>query len=352
MPLILGANLGAALPAVVNTLHASPSIYRVPIGNLVFRAIGVIITLPMLNIIASLSLFHASEPAIVLVNFHMMFNVLLAISFLPFVKPCARLLEKWVPDTVNEASDNSPRYLDRKAFRKPSVALTNSVREVLRVGDLLKTMLDGAFDALHTRNRAELQNIKRSDDLVDEYHEKINWYLTELSRQDIPKKYQRRCFRISSYTTNLEHAGDILECSMTEVIKKIIQQNVHLPDYEKAAIEELKQCIYRNMELAFSVLLTGDVTNARALIEQKSIVKSIEREATLAHQKGLRDNQGPFVSGRSLYLDLLRDLIRINSHFTSIAYPILDQAGELSRSRLKNAEPLDVIATHPSHKRT
>nr|WP_269808929.1 hypothetical protein [Enterovibrio nigricans] len=159
MPLILGANLGAALPAVVNTLHASPSIYRVPIGNLVFRAIGVIITLPMLNIIASLSLFHASEPAIVLVNFHMMFNVLLAISFLPFVKPCARLLEKWVPDTVNEASDNSPRYLDRKAFRKPSVALTNSVREVLRVGDLLKTMLDGAFDALHTRNRLSFRTL-------------------------------------------------------------------------------------------------------------------------------------------------------------------------------------------------
>ncbi|CZF86640.1 PhoU domain-containing protein [Grimontia marina] len=204
--------------------------------------------------------------------------------------------------------------------------------------NLLRGMLDGAFEALNTRNSAQLQHIKRSDDLVDEYYEKINLYLTELSRQDIPKKYRRRCYRISSYTANLEHAGDILEYSMTEVINKIIQQNILLPDYERKAIDELKTCIYRNMELAFSVLLTGDVNNARALIEQKSIVKNIEREAILAHQKGLRDQTITVIAGSSLYLDLLRDLIRINSHFTSIAYPILDQAGELRTSRLKNTQ--------------
>ncbi|KXF83144.1 Na/Pi cotransporter family protein [Enterovibrio coralii] len=352
IPLILGANLGAAIPAVINTLNSSPSIYRIPLGNLMFRAVGVALTLPLLNVISSMSFFYGNDPAIVLVNFHMLFNVVIALSFLPLVKPCARLLEAWFPDVASETSDNSPRYLDRKAFRKPSVALTNSVREVLRMGDLLKTMLDGAFEVLKTRDCAELKNIKRSDDLIDEYHEKINWYLTELSRQDLPKKYRRRCFRISSYTTNLEHAGDILECSMTDVIEKMIQQNVQLPDFEKEAIEELKQCIYRNMELAFSVLLTGDVNNARALIEQKSVVKSIERKATLAHQKGLRDSGAPFVSGSSLYLDLLRDLIRVNSHFSSIAYPILDQAGELSSSRLKKARPLDVINARANEKRT
>ncbi|USH05435.1 Na/Pi cotransporter family protein [Grimontia kaedaensis] len=341
MALILGANLGAALPAVMNTVNATPEIRRVPLGNLGFRAVGVVITLPLLDVLNSMALFASDEPAVVLVNFHLLFNVLLAMTFLPLVTPSARLLEKWVPANTLDKADNKPRYLDRKAFRTPSVALSNTVREVLRMGDLLRGMLDGAFEALNTRNPAQLQHIKRSDDLVDEYYEKINLYLTELSRQDIPKKYRRRCYRISSYTTNLEHAGDILEYSMTEVINKIIQQNILLPDYERKAIDELKNCIYRNMELAFSVLLTGDVNNARALIEQKSVVKNIEREAILAHQKGLRDQTITVVAGSSLYLDLLRDLIRINSHFTSIAYPILDQAGELRASRLKNtqAEP-------------
>jgi len=37
----------------------------------------------------------------------------------------------------------------------------------------------------------------------------------------------------------------------------------------------------------------------------------------------------------SLHLDLISDLKRINSHICSIAYPILEEAGVLARTRLK-----------------
>jgi phosphate:Na+ symporter len=41
----------------------------------------------------------------------------------------------------------------------------------------------------------------------------------------------------------------------------------------------------------------------------------------------------------SLHLDLISDLKRINSHICSIAYPILEEAGVLARTRLKEPEP-------------
>ena len=37
----------------------------------------------------------------------------------------------------------------------------------------------------------------------------------------------------------------------------------------------------------------------------------------------------------SLHIDLISDLKRINSHICSIAYPILDSAGALAPSRLR-----------------
>ncbi|MCC4797683.1 sodium-dependent phosphate transporter [Enterovibrio norvegicus] len=338
--LILGANLGAALPAVVNTSRAEPSVRRAPMGNLLFRLMGVLICLPMINQLADHAFFASTDIARQLVNFHLLFNIGLALLFLPWVKTSGKMMERWLPNKESPDVDNKPRYLDRNAFKTPSVALSNSVREVLRMGDLLRTMLDTTFDALSTRNGAKLQSVKRSDDLVDEFHDKISLYLTELSRQDIPKKYRRRCYRIYAYTTNLEHAGDILECSLTDVVSKIITNNVVLPDYELKAIDALRKYINSNMELACSVLLTGDIKNARALLEQKSVVKDIERRAALAHQEGLRDQTGLPAEGSSLYLDLLRDLNRINSHFSSIAYPLLEQAGELRSNRLK-AMPAD-----------
>jgi phosphate:Na+ symporter len=41
----------------------------------------------------------------------------------------------------------------------------------------------------------------------------------------------------------------------------------------------------------------------------------------------------------SLHLDLIADLKRINSHICSIAYPILEEAGVLAKTRLKEPEP-------------
>jgi phosphate:Na+ symporter len=44
-----------------------------------------------------------------------------------------------------------------------------------------------------------------------------------------------------------------------------------------------------------------------------------------------------------MQLDVIRDLKRINSHLTSVAYPILDAAGHL-RSRLKKNNKTEVKA--------
>ena len=47
----------------------------------------------------------------------------------------------------------------------------------------------------------------------------------------------------------------------------------------------------------------------------------------------------------SLHLDLIADLRRINSHICSIAYPILEQAGVLARTRLKTPEAEETAAS-------
>ena len=44
-----------------------------------------------------------------------------------------------------------------------------------------------------------------------------------------------------------------------------------------------------------------------------------------------------FVTGGTLDLDILRDLKRIHSHLCSTAYPVLERAGALQESRLKES---------------
>ena len=66
--------------------------------------------------------------------------------------------------------------------------------------------------------------------------------------------------------------------------------------------------------------------------------REMERNASESHMSRLASGKPETLATSSLHLDVIRDLKRINSHLTSVAYPILDAAGELARTRLKSTE--------------
>jgi phosphate:Na+ symporter len=86
------------------------------------------------------------------------------------------------------------------------------------------------------------------------------------------------------------------------------------------------------------VFMSGDVRMARRLITEKSELRAAELAAAESHLARLREGRPESIESSSLHLDILRDLKRIHSHICSVAYPVLEAAGELQPSRLKVAE--------------
>jgi phosphate:Na+ symporter len=77
---------------------------------------------------------------------------------------------------------------------------------------------------------------------------------------------------------------------------------------------------------------------ARRLLQEKEQFRDLERTAAENHFNRLRAGRVESMESSALHLDIIRDFKRINSHITSVAYPILEQAGELRSSRLVMAE--------------
>jgi len=92
--------------------------------------------------------------------------------------------------------------------------------------------------------------------------------------------------------------------------------------------------------LGISVFLEGGVRNAEALMAQKVKFRNLEHEYANCHLARLQENTPESIGTSSLHIDLISDLKRINSHICSIAYPILEQAGALTSTRLKQPDLL------------
>lgn len=336
LALVLGANLGSAInPVLEGGRRGDPASYRLPVGNLLNRLVGVCVALPFLQYIVDAAQRIEPNTARLTAEFHIGFNVALAVIFLPLLGPLSSILVRMLPDSKLALDPSAPRYLDESAIDTPSLALANAARETLHMGDTVEAMLKQVMTALMTNNRALVAEVARMDNTVDSLNEAIKLYLTNLTRSNLDEREAKRAMEIVSFAINLEHVGDIIEKNLSELAAKKIKRNVQFSDDGAAEIDEFHKRILENLRLAFGVFMSGDVAGARKLVAEKAQLRSVELTAAERHLERLREGRPETLETTSLHLDVLRDLKRINSHICSVAYPALDIARTTSPATAK-----------------
>ena len=338
--LVLGANLGSGLLGILSTLRSPPEARRVTLGNFLFKLIGCLVAIPLLHLleapIAGLGLDDAKE----VVLFHVAFNLALALLFIFFTGRIARLAERLLPSPPAADDPAKPRHLDLSALATPGLAISCAAREALRIGDVVEEMLAGMLTVLKDNDRALARRLRGLDDIVDELYTAVKLYLTQISREALEEKEGRRWADIVSFTINMEQVGDIIERIITDLEDKKIDGGRNFSDAGMAEICDLHARLIANLRLAMSVFLDGDLRNAQELLAQKVLFRELERAYADSHLARLAGNTLESIETSSLHLDLIADMKRVNSHICSIAYPILEQAGALSKTRLKDPEPV------------
>ena len=343
--LVLGANLGSGLLSVLTTFNSAVTVRQVPLGNLLFKIGGILAIAPFTGLWLKYTSTVVTSAATQVVIFHLVFNVLVALVFIGFTGGMARRVEKLLPPNVDSALSR-PRHLDPSALTTPSLAISCAAREALHLADVVETMLRGTHSVIKNNDIDLAESLRSLDDTVDELYSAIKYYLTKISREALAENESRRWTDIISFTINMEQIGDIIERVLLDVEDKKIKRGLNFSDAGMAEICELHARLVDNLRLSMSVFLNGDVRDAQRLLEEKARFRDLERAYSVTHLERLADNTMQSIETSSLHLDLISELKRINSHICSIAYPILDSAGALSPTRLRQSNLL--VATEPT----
>lgn len=343
--LVLGANLGSGLLAVLTTLNSAVTVRQVPLGNLLFKIGGILAVAPFTGLWLKYTSTVITGAATQVVVFHLAFNVLIALVFMGLTGVMARRVEKLLPPSLDNALSR-PRHLDPSALSTPSLAISCAAREALHLADVVETMLLGMLTVIKNNDLDLAENLRSLDDTVDELYSAIKYYLTKISREALGENESRRWTDIISFTINMEQIGDIIERVLLDVEDKKIKRGQDFSEAGMAEICELHARLVGNLRLSMSVFLNGDVRDAQRLLEEKARFRDLAHSYSGTHLQRLADHTMLSIETSSLYLDLISDLKRVNSHICSIAYPILDSAGALSPTRLRQGNLL--VATEPA----
>lgn len=328
--LVLGANLGSGLLTVLTTARSAVEVRQVPLGNLMFKILGVAIVAPLLGPWLRHVRPYLGDPATMVVLFHLALNTLVAAVFIGLTQVIARWVEKWLPRPDKTTVNSRSHHLDTSALATPSLAISCAAREALHQADVVETMLRGLLEVIKRGDIRLAEELRKMDDTVDALYSAIKYYLTKISREALAEDESRRWTDIISFTINMEQIGDIIERVLIDIEDRKIKPGRRFSEAGMAEICELHDRLLDNLRLGMSVFLSGNVRDAQKLLEEKARFRDLEHAYTTSHLARLSDNTMQSIETSSLHIDLISDLKRINSHICSIAYPILASAGALA----------------------
>ena len=323
LALVLGVNIGGAIAPLAVQTSAVAAARRVPLGNLLMRSAGALALLPVLPLVADwFGMLEASQGHTV-IHAHLAFNLLVAAAFLPLVGSVARFCVRIIPDNAPARSAATPQYLDPTLLDTPSEALACAARECLRLGDMVDHMLQRGMLVLEHGDTRLLKEVSQDDDLVDQLHEAIKLYLIQLSRVHMSHGESDRCMEIIWFTINLEQIGDIIEQNLMGLAAKKVRHVRQFSPEKLANVKQIHAQVSDNLQLSLNVLMSRDPYLAQRLLQAKRKLRKLESSAVQAHFDRLRSSTKA-IADSAIYLDVIRDLKRINSHLSRVAYPLIE----------------------------
>ncbi len=217
--LVIGANLGSGLLAMLNNSAANAAARRVALGSLLFKLVGSLIILPFVHVLATTMQKLPLAESELVIYFHVFYNLIRCVAMVPFAEPMARFCKRLIRDEPELEAHLKPKHLDVTALDTPTLALANAARETLRIGDATEQMLDGLKKVMHGEPREE-KNLRKQADDINVLYTAIKLYLARMPKDELAEEESRRWAEIIEMSLNLEQASDIIERMGSEIADK------------------------------------------------------------------------------------------------------------------------------------
>jgi phosphate:Na+ symporter len=336
--LALGANIGTCVTAGLASLGKPREAVRVAASHVLFKIIGVLIMLPLIGPFAKFVVYISPSPAEGLsgleaaasvlprqvANAHTLFNVGIAVLFLPFIAYFARFVFWLVPDKpIEEIEEIQPKYLSEMLLHTPSLALDAARREIKRMGKRVDLMNAAMMPAVLAGNRASLQAVREMDEEVDVLYKHIVNYLADVSKLKLNEYQTQKMLKLMGAVNDLEHIGDVIEVNMVDLGEQRIKKGFKISEGTQKVINTLHVVVSDALKASVRAVVEEDKDFAMRVISMKEDMNRLVEQADLHQAKRLVSEDSGKFEAYSVEVEIIEKLKRIYYHAKRMAKTVV-----------------------------
>jgi len=315
-PLILGANIGTTITAVIASIGTNIAAKRSALAHVLFNVIGAIIFLLILNPYLNFIKMITPNPINQIANSHTLFNLINTIIFLPFTTQYVKLLQKIIPgeDVIIETG---VKYLNKSILKSPIVAYDAIVKEVKRLSSIVENNIFCLKELIFNGNKNVVRDIVQREETINFVNKEISRYVPLIASLNLSERELKMVPQILTISSQLERIGDLID-NTSQLELQRLEDRIPYSKYAMNELSKMLELIYKNYSIIKEKLFDISSVDFEEIRNNEKKIDEYEDEMREHHIERLKDGICSNEAG-IIYLDVISNLERIGDHIIKIA---------------------------------
>ena len=357
IPLIMGANIGTCVTAGLASIGATREAKRVAMAHVSFKVLGVILFIFWIpwfaDIVRAISPVGdgegmarlAAETPRQIANAHTVFNISLALVFLPFTTLISKLIFRIYPEKIQEQGiAPSTEFINDVALSTPTLALDLARSEISHMAKILGRMVkciirpffaDDPGPDEFVAKLSLIEGLEMRAGKVFYLDNRINKFLLALSQKEITDQQAKEIFAMISIVRHLESIGEIIHNNMMPLIAKKRALKLDFSDEGKEELEIYHQKVLHQIYRLRDAFAELDLEHAHKLMQKQAKYSDLEAQYTAFHLARVQQARDESVKTHEIHMELLDQMKRVNVYtgdIGKIIYSLADSASSEKRA--------------------
>ncbi len=316
IPLVLGANIGTCMTALISSFGTSKNAKRVVALHIYIKVIGSIIFTAALYGLMAFGTEFLDKPAsmIGVAVVHTLFNIINTFVLIPFKKPIMQLCKITVKSS-NEKTHTV--FLDERLFTNSALAVSECHRLTNEMAEHARDSLTKAIGLVSSYKAETVQYIRENEELIDKYEDKLGTYLVRLSNNELSENLSHSIARMLHSIGDFERIGDHA-LNICKVAEEMHNKNIHFSDEAKKEIEVITNAVTEILNMTVDSFINDDIELASHVEPLEQVIDKLNKKLKARHVARLQSGECTIELG-FVFTDLLTNYERVSDHCSNVA---------------------------------
>jgi len=321
--IIMGQNIGTCVTALLSSIGTSKNAKATAYVHLAFNLIGSIIFSSLavlffsyININLGTKLINLTEISII----HSLFNIITTLLLYPFSDYLIKIANFFVRNIPEDESEMIV-HLDPRILENPNFALESCLKEIVRMGKMVKKNLNNALSIIISLDKNKFQEILNLETKINTLEHAVTKYLVKICNSNMNRKDNKFLTSLFYTVSDMERIGD--HCvNILEVANFILENEISLTQACKSEIQEMFNMTILCYDNSLKAFEKNDKMIALQTVPMEESIDALEKELRNSHIDMLSNDQAD-PKCNVAFLDTISNLERISDHALNIAQSVL-----------------------------